>query len=146
MWRNELAGARDMYLARSSDAVTFGKPEKLGQGSWQLNACPMDGGGIAISGKRVVTAWRRNTDLFFASPGETETVIGKGSDIALAAPRQGVYAVWSSPAGIQARLPGRKGSVTLAPHGSFPAIVALTNNTALAAWETDGKIVVQAIP
>jgi len=38
MWRNWLAGARDMYLARSRDGLVFSKAEKLGAGSWQLNA------------------------------------------------------------------------------------------------------------
>ena len=46
MWRNWLGGSRDMYLARSRDGVTFSKPEKLGTGTWQINACPMDGGGL----------------------------------------------------------------------------------------------------
>ena len=46
MWRNWLGGSRDMYLTRSRDGVAFSKPEKLGTGTWPLNACPMDGGGI----------------------------------------------------------------------------------------------------
>jgi hypothetical protein len=33
MWRNWLNGARDMYLARSKDGVTFTKAEKLGVGA-----------------------------------------------------------------------------------------------------------------
>jgi hypothetical protein len=146
MWRNELAGARDMYLARSTDAVTFAKPEKLGQGSWELNACPMDGGGLVMARKHAVTAWRRNKEIFFATPGEKEIAVAEGSDVSLSAGEQGVYAVWTSPAGIRALSPGAKEPITIAPHGSFPAIVALDNHTALAGWETDGKISVQPIP
>ncbi len=35
MWRNDLAGARDMYLVSSPDGGrTFGPPLKLGEGTW----------------------------------------------------------------------------------------------------------------
>lgn len=90
MWRNWLAGARDMYLTRSRDGVAFSKPEKLGTGTWQLNACPMDGGGLVISQERVVSAWRRDHEIFLASPGEREVGIGEGVDVAIAA-APGVY-------------------------------------------------------
>ena len=49
MWRNSLGGARDMYLSASRDGVTFPAPEKLGNGTWRIDACPMDGGGLAVS-------------------------------------------------------------------------------------------------
>jgi hypothetical protein len=43
--------------------------EKLGSGTWKLNACPMDGGGLTSAGGRTVTAWRRNGEIFMAEPG-----------------------------------------------------------------------------
>jgi hypothetical protein len=146
MWRNWLGGARDMYLARSRDGAAFTKPEKLGAGSWPLNACPMDGGGLVISQDRVVTAWRRDHDIFLASPGEKETSIGEGVDVAIAAGESGVYAVWSTQAGVRALLPRHKSSIALAPRGSFPAVVGLGRDRALAAWEDDGRIVVHPLP
>ena len=72
MFRNWLGGSRDLYLARSSDGVTFSQPERLGKGTWQLNACPMDGGGLVISGGKTFTAWRRAEDVFLAEPGREE--------------------------------------------------------------------------
>src|ERR1700736_2251159 len=102
MWRNWLGGSRVMYLARSQDGLTFSKPEKLGTGTWQLNACPMDGGGLAIVQNRVVTAWRRDHEIFLASPGEKEVRIGEGVDVAIAAGQVGVFAVWSTPTGVRA--------------------------------------------
>jgi hypothetical protein len=146
MWRNWLAGARDMYLARSPDGVTFSKPEKLGTGTWQLNACPMDGGGLVISQNRIVTAWRRDHEIFLASPGEKEVGIAEGVDVAIAAAPDGVYAVWSTPTGVRALLPGKKESIALAPRGKFPNIVALPNGHTLAAWEDEGKIQIQPVP
>ena len=145
MWRNWLAGARDMYLARSRDGVTFSKPEKLGTGTWQLNACPMDGGGLAVAQNRVVTAWRREHEIFLASPGEREVAIGEGVDVAIA----GGAEVFTQSGRHRRRsmlLPGKEQSITVAPKGTFPSVCVLSNGHALAAWEDDGKVQVQQIP
>ena len=41
MFRNFLNGSRDMYLLESTDGgQTFGKAQKVGEGTWKLNACP----------------------------------------------------------------------------------------------------------
>ncbi len=146
MWRNWLAGSRDMYLARSGDGTTFSLPEKLGTGTWKLNACPMDGGGLVVSKGRIVTAWRREHEIFLASPGEKETGIAQGTDVAITAGKGGVYAIWSTPTAVQALLPGKTEPIAIGPKGSFPNIVALPNGHALAAWEEEGKIVVHPIP
>ncbi len=145
MWRNWLKGTRDMYLARSKDGVTFTKAEKLGVGSWQLNACPMDGGGLVVAGGRVVTGWRRDGEIFLASPGEQEVSLGRGIDVAIAPAAEGVYAVWSSPGGLMAAAPGGKTPVVLAPKGTFPSVVGLADGRALAAWEAEGKIATQLL-
>jgi hypothetical protein len=80
MWRNQLQGARDLYLARSGDGgVTFAPAEKLGKGTWTLNACPMDGGAVAMGpGNLVESIWMRQGDVFSARPGEVERRLGKG--------------------------------------------------------------------
>jgi BNR repeat-like domain len=145
MWRNWLDGSRDMYLARSRDALHFSKPEKLGIGTWKLNACPMDGGGIAIADGRIMTMWRREHDIFLDAAGSPENRIGTGVDSAIAAGANGVYAIWSTSTGIQAIIPGKSRPVDLAPRGSFPAIAA-AGRGALAAWEDAGKITIQQIP
>jgi hypothetical protein len=145
MWRNSLGGARDMYLARSAHGVNFTKAEKLGTGSWPLNACPMDGGGVAVSGSRVLTAWRRGHEIFLAGPGDKEVSAGEGVDVAIAAGKGGTYAVWSTPEGIRALLPGKTESVGLASQGTFPNVVGLADGRAVAAWEVDGRIVVQMV-
>jgi len=146
MWRNSLGGSRDMYLTRSRDGAVFSKPEKLGTGTWLLNACPMDGGGIGIAKDRVVTAWRRDHEIFLASPGEKEVRISEGTDVSMDAVPRGVYAVWSSVTGVQALAPGKKEPVVLGPKGTFPNVVALANGHALVAWEDEGVIRVQELP
>ncbi len=145
MWRNWLAGSRDMYLTRSRDGRTFSTPEKLGTGTWPLNACPMDGGGIAVAHNHVVTAWRREHEIFLASPGEKETGIGEGVDVSIAAGPEGVGAVWSTTTGIRALLQGQKEAISVAQKGAFPNIVWLPNGDALAAWELDGTIQIQEL-
>lgn len=74
MWRNSLAGARDMYVASSSDGGrTFSPAKKLGTGTWPLKACPMDGGYLAASPKgEIFAAWRRDSDVFSTSPQRQE--------------------------------------------------------------------------
>lgn len=145
MWRNWLDGSRDMYLSRSRDGVTFSKPQKLGVGTWHLNACPMDGGGLVVSENRIVTAWRREREIFMASPGSKEVGIGEGTDVAIAAAPGGVDTVWSTPAGIRALLPGHTSPISVSQKGSFPDVVSLPDGDVLAAWEEDGKLEIQRL-
>ena len=144
MWRNWLGGCRDMYLARSADGMTFSKPEKLGAGSWPLNACPMDGGGLAISGSRVLTAWRRGENVFLAEPGKPETEIGVGKDVALAVSGERPYVMWVNGTSIEA-WEGGKASV-LAKTGAFPSMTSLPAGGVLAAWEDEAGIEIRRLP
>ncbi len=138
MWRNWLNGARDMYLTRSSDAKTFNIPEKLGSGTWQLNACPMDGGGLVAAPGRTITLWRRNNSVFLAEPGKPETQIGTGKDAALSFSQGHTYAIWSAVSGITLWQDGN--AQVLAQAGAFPALAALSDNAVLTAWEENGAI------
>ncbi|HLH40270.1 MAG TPA: sialidase family protein [Bryobacteraceae bacterium] len=144
MWRNWLDGSRDMYLARSRDGVRFSTAGKLGAGTWKLNACPMDGGGIAVAGGKIATAWRRERQIFLASPGATEMQIGEGTDVAIAGSGAGFYAAWSTAAGIRVLRPGSSDPALLAPRGSFPSLIALPGG-AVVAWEDSGKIAVEQL-
>lgn len=140
MWRNWLAGSRDMYLTKSGDGSQFTMPQKLGHGTWKLNGCPMDGGGIAASANGVVTAWRREMSIYLAKPGEAEVKIGEGTDVALAAGKLGTHAVWVTPESLEFRGPRDKTPRALGVKGSFPAVAALPDGSALVAYESDGKI------
>jgi hypothetical protein len=145
MWRNWLAGSRDMYLARSNDGVTFTKPEKLGIGTWKLNGCPMDGGGLVISQGHVVTAWRRENALYIAEPGGRETSIGEGKDITMAAGAKGVYGAWVDSSGIELTIPGAAQPTKLSNTGAYPALASLADGSILAAWEDNGRIVTSRV-
>jgi hypothetical protein len=143
MWRNWLGGSRDMYLARSEDGVTFSKAEKLGTGTWQIDACPMDGGGLSVSGSRIVSAWRRGESIFAASPGQAEVKLGDGKDVALALDGERMHAVWTSGTKIESWGDGK--IETLSDAGAFPAIVRLPGGGVLVAWEEAGTIAVRGL-
>ncbi len=133
-----------MYLARSADGMVFSKPEKLGLGSWQLNACPMDGGGLVVSESKIITAWRRGESIYLAEPGKPETPMGTGKDVALAISGNRPYAIWSKDTKIEFWHEGRV--EPLAETGSFPAIASLPGGDLLAAWEDGGAIVIRRFP
>lgn len=100
MWRNLLAGMRDMYFVRSSDGgLTFGTATKLGKGSWPLDACPMDGGGVAVSGGHVSTVWRREDVVYSADPGAAEQALGRGRNAVVALGAPGLLRAWQTPEG-----------------------------------------------
>jgi len=95
-WRNSIDGFRDMYRSVSTDGgKSFAAALKLGIGSWKLNACPMDGGSIAIHEGKALTAWRRE-HVVYATFGddEKEVRLGDGEQPAVAALDSGALVVW----------------------------------------------------
>lgn len=92
MWRNSVDGNRDMYLAGTSGNGL--PPRKLGVGAWKLDACPMDGGALAIdaSGKRY-SAWRRQDRVYVQVDGQPEVEVGSGEQPWIAAGKS-VAVVW----------------------------------------------------
>jgi hypothetical protein len=143
MWRNWLGGSRDMYYGISSDGKAW-DVKKLGQGTWPLNACPMDGGGLALDAQgRVQSAWRRDGAVFLAAAGSKEVELGKGKNVTLAIGKAGPYAAWQDGHSILVKKPGA-GRPTLAGTGMFP-VLASSGETVYAAWEHDGSIAVERI-
>ena len=147
MWRNALGGARDMYLAHSTDGgASFHGAARLGEGSWQLDACPMDGGGLAMGPQgKLVFIWRRENDVYLAERGAAERKLEAGKDAAIAAGPGGVYAVWTSSGAVHARVPCTTQPVTLAAQGAFPQLIAVPNGPVLAAWEDNGRIFIHPV-
>jgi hypothetical protein len=144
MWRNALGGSRDFFLIRADARRGFGKPEKLGLGTWKLDACPMDGGGLAHAGAKTVTVWRREGDIFMAEPGQPEKKIGEGKDVALAAGGDAVYAAWIK--GTELVLWNNGKQETVASQAAFPNLTALPGGGALLAWEENDGISLKRLP
>lgn len=140
MWRNALEGSRDFYTMRLRGGQVAGPAEKQGVGTWKIDACPMDGGGLLVREGRIISAWRREKDVYLAEAGKPEVKLGTGQDLALSANNQGIYAVWITPEGIVAHLPGASQTTKLADAGAFPSIVTASDGAMIAAWEENGSI------
>lgn len=140
MWRNKLEGSRDFYVLRVRDGKPVTAAAKQGQGTWKLDACPMDGGGIALSKGELITAWRREKEIYLSEPGKPEVKLATGQDVALAANGKGAYAIWATGKTIEARVPSSAAPVKLSENGAFPSLLALPDGAVLAAWEENGAI------
>ena len=149
MFRNAVEGARDLYLTRSGDGGrTFGPAARLGSGTWKLEACPMDGGGLAIDrGGPVVTVWRREADLFLARAGQPEERLGTGRDPVIAIGGDGTWwAAWRADEGLMIKDAKGAAPRRLAEGGQAPALLALPDGSLLAAWERENRVFVAPVP
>jgi hypothetical protein len=148
MFRNSLGGARDMYVALSRDGgKTFAAPEKLGHGSWALNACPMDGGALAADpAGRLASVWRRQDSVFFVRPGEAEILVGNGRSptMSVSPDGKGSYVIWQDGPSILLKLmDGPKPAVV--GDGRLPQVLALPRGGVLTAWERAGMVYVRTM-
>jgi hypothetical protein len=141
MWRNKLGGSRDLYTLRLRDGHPVGSAVKQGDGTWKLDACPMDGGGLAVRDGQIASAWRREHDIYLAAPGKPEMKVGSGQDVAFGANAKGFYVAWSTDSGIRLLGPGPAEATRLSSAGAFPAMAALDDGGMLVAWEEGGTIV-----
>ena len=146
MFRNVLDGDRDLYLTHSADGVSFAPSQRLGMGSWSIDACPMDGGGLVADHGHVISAWRREDDVFLAEPGHAEYRMGQGKDVALAVSPSGTYVIWSGAKGLQLWKTGIETPLALGSTGSYPTLVTLPDGSVLAAWESKGAIHLEKMP
>jgi hypothetical protein len=147
MFRNWLEGSRDMYMAVSRDNGKTYETKKLGRGTWKLNACPMDGGGLTLASDGTpYTIWRREQTVYTVKPDGLEVEMGPGRDGAIAAGlNNSLYAAWVSEGAVKLRTTLKPDVMTLAPKGDFPQLIMMGNGGVLAAWEQDGGIAVQAV-
>lgn len=140
MFRNWIGGNRDLYLISSADTgKIFGQAIKLGKGSWALNGCPMDGGGMYIDKNgRVETAWGRENTLYSCIEGGTETPLGEGRHIVLTGFDNKRIYVWSGNGNISC-VQSDSTKIILGK-GTLPVLKSFDKNTALCVWENDQQI------
>jgi len=140
MFRNWLNGNRDLYLIQSSDGgLTFGQAQKLGTGSWALNGCPMDGGGIAINKNgNAETVWNRKGVIYASEPGKEEEKLGEGRNCTIESVNgKNVYA-WVEDGEVIVLKP--RGMKQNLGKGQLPVIKAINNEHILCVWENKKKI------
>jgi hypothetical protein len=135
-----------MYLAHSRDGgKSFSPAQKLGMGTWNLKACPMDGGGLVLDAQgKVATTWRRENTIYYASPGSMEQKIGEGRAASLAQSSKGHYLVWQQNQNIVALSPDKIGAETIGA-GTYPRVATLQDQGAISVWEADGRIVAKRL-
>ncbi|MCA0233100.1 sialidase family protein [Runella sp. MFBS21] len=141
MFRNWISGSRDMYVTTSKDeGNTFQPAVKMGNGTWKLNACPMDGGGISLNTNGVLTTvWRRENQLFTAKLGEPEQFLAQGRNASIAASNQNTFIAWQNQGQIWLSQSGQKEPMTLGT-GRFPRVAILNEQQAFCTWEDNGII------
>jgi hypothetical protein len=148
MWRNAIGGDRDMWFAvRPAGAREFGAAAKLGEGSWALKACPMDGGAIFSEGDAFATIWQRSGSVFLARPGRPEQKLAAGLQPVAAAVAGRSIAVWQQGADLwSSSLADGATSALLAAGARFPAVLALPDGKRIiVAYERGNGVVVQPL-
>lgn len=145
MWRNNLGGDRDIYLAFSKDGGrTFSPASKMGLGTWPLDACPMDGGALAPSNNEVMTFWQRGGVMFACKLGQAEQPIGNGVQGWATWGPLGFYFVWlrDRPGVLMAKSPLWPHPVRLAQKADDPAVAAAPNgqNPVIAVWRSEDPL------
>ncbi len=140
MFRNWLNGNRDLYLVHSSDGGnSFGQAQKLGNGSWALKGCPMDGGGLVINNNGgAETVWRRENKIYACEPGKPEKEIGEGKSCTMVSLEgKNVYA-WTEKGEVVCILPN--GEKVLLGKGILPVLTAINDKKIICIWENEMEI------
>lgn len=140
MFRNWLNGSRDLYVTRSSDGgKSFEKAQKLGEGTWKLKGCPMDGGGLAIGKNGTAeTVWRREGKIFASTLGMPEKEIGEGRGCTIETVNGKKVYAWGQNGDVIVMKP--QGIKTNLGKGSAPLLKALDNERVICVWENDRQI------
>jgi hypothetical protein len=140
-FRNWLMGSRDIYYSISSDkGKTFTAPKKSGTGTWQLNACPMDGGSISINETgKVSTAWRRNGDVIYWSESRPEQKVGSGKDVSMIQNKARTVIAWQDDGSIKV-LDLNKKETSEIGNGVSPRVYLLNNGKIICVWEDNERV------
>ena len=141
MFRNWLKGSRDLYLISSSNnGQSFTDAQKLGNGTWPLKGCPMDGGGLVIDSKNNVhTAWQRDGIVYYAEPGKAEEKIGEGRSVGM----NGDIVTWENGSDLIIKKVG--GAEQKISEGTALKTLRFNDNSILAIWENADQIVTKKI-
>lgn len=140
MFRNWLNGNRDLYLIQSTDGgFSFGQAQKLGNESWTLKGCPMDGGAVAINKNgRPQTVWNRKGTIYASEPGTNEKKLGEGRSCTLETVNgKNIYA-WVENGEVVVLTP--QGKKETLGKGQLPVLKAVNNEQVLCVWEAEKHI------
>ena len=137
MWRNAVAGSRDLYAASSRDGgETFSTSMKLGSGTWRLNACPMDGGSALVRPDgELLTAWRRDKSLFAADGKGERRLSALGLHPVVGWSQSAPFYLWQEGSKLMWRR-GEQPAELFAAGGAFASVAAASpGKSAVVVWE-----------
>jgi hypothetical protein len=140
LFRNWFEGNRDLYLIRSDDSgISFGKAEKLGNESWALNGCPMDGGALIVDKDgNPQTVWNRKGGIYTCKPGSGEVMLGMGRSCTMESINGKNIFAWVEKGKIVVLDPN--GLRKIVGSGELPFLKAINNDHVLCVWENEKKI------
>jgi hypothetical protein len=140
MFRNFINGNRDLYLIKSTDGGrTYQHATKLGNGSWKLSGCPMDGGGLVINHNGIPeTVWQREGKIYATSPGTEEKEIGKGRGCSMETINGKNIYCWSENGKVTVLKPD--GVKINLGKGNLPLLKALNSDHLICLWEHEKEI------
>lgn len=127
MWRNAVEGSRDMWMTtRAKGAMQFTAARKLGEGTWKLNGCPMDGGKIvALGAGKFASVWQRAGEVFFTPANGPEIQLGKGKQPVAVVNGTGPLILWQEGTDlVLTRAPGAT-PTKLASDARFAVLVSM---------------------
>jgi hypothetical protein len=141
MFRNWLNGSRDLYLMQSDDrSNVFQPPVKLGYGTWKLNGCPMDGGGLVVNQKFIVSSvWQREGKIYLSKPDENEKMVGTGVRCNITDAENPII-TWQEGSKLKL-MELSEGKPIDIGKGSFIQAVRTRDNKIVCTWEEDGNII-----
>jgi len=142
MFRNLLHGNRNLYMATgagNNGHLRFNHAEKIGTGDWQLNGCPMDGGGLTVNaGNQPQTVWRRHDTIFACAPGKMEVAVGEGNSCSIETADNKNILAWNENGDVVCLLPN--GTKQHLGKGLHPVLKAVDDNNIICLWENDRQI------
>lgn len=141
MFRNWLNGSRDLYLATSADrGKTFKKATKLGNDTWKMNSCTMDGGGLDFNEDNTInTTWQRKGVVYYCRPGQNEKELGKGRDCSISADKNQILVAMGSRGEVTYKNV-QTNKETYVGKGSYLKTVILSDSKVLCVWEDSQTI------
>ncbi len=141
MFRNWLNGSRDLYLATSANrGLTFNNAIKLGNGTWKMNSCTMDGGGLSFNADNSInTTWQRQGIVYYCKPGEGEKELAKGRDCSISTGQNQTLVALSDRGELKVKNV-RSNAETTAGKGSYLKAIILPSGKVLCVWEEDNLI------
>ena len=144
MYRNWLNGSRDLYLITSGNTgKIFNEAQKLGYGTWKINGCPMDGGGITIDNNLTIhTAWQREGIIYYSKPNESEINMIKGKACSIAidkADSKKIFITMQDDGYVKIIDLNTKKEIIVGK-GSFLKSIVLPDKKVLCVWEQDKNI------